>query len=202
MPQLSPTRTSDPSQGVPPKFTGLMERLASVRQRLKNDYGNPVSERSHNYFMRHLDLYNSPSNRKRPSSAPGDKIRGPRVPIGSRPSVQTISQRTRNAMSDNERHLAKIENHLLTYRQAERDLRKTEGELSTEQRDIQTNLMRWNTERNSKEQEKLRAQQENNRGIDRFMQIESKGKSERNKENINKYKERLVYALNISTNVF
>lgn len=105
-------------------------------------------------------------------------------------------------MSDNERHLAKIENHLLTYRQAERDLRKTEGELSTEQRDIQTNLMRWNTERNSKEQEKLRAQQENNRGIDRFMQIESKGKSERNKENINKYKERLVYALNISTNVF
>ncbi|KAI6657505.1 Trichohyalin-like [Oopsacas minuta] len=194
MPQLSLAKGSDPIlQGVPPKFTGLMERLENVRERLKNDHVDPTSERGHNQFMRQLDIYNSPSllyaNRKRPSSAPGDKTRGVRV--SSRPNAQTINKRTRDSMSDHERYLTKIENQLLSYKQADRDLRKMEGELSTEQRDIQASLNRWDNERSSKQLERLRAQQENNRGIDRFMQTEVKGKSDKNKENISRYRDRI-----------
>ena len=201
MPHVSPSKGGPPPdpilQGVPPRFTGLMQRLEDVRERLKGDYGDPTSEQCHQKFMRQLDIYDSPSLlypiSKRPSSAPGNKTRGVRVPIACRPSVQTISRRTRDAMSDHERHLSRIENHLLTFRRAERDLRKLEGELSTEQRGIQASLARWEVERGSKLQDKLRDQQENNRGIDRFMQTEAKGKSERNKEGINRHKDRWVF---------
>ena len=198
MPQLSPSKGGPPPDpvllGVPPRFTDLMQRLEDVRERLKGDYGDPTSEQCHQKFMRQLDIYDSPSllypTRKRPSSAPGSKTRGARVPIECRPSVQTIGRRTRDAMSDHERHLARIENHLLTYRRAERDLRKVEGELSSEQRGIQASLSKWEAERSCKLRDKLREQRENDRGIDRFMQADARGKSERNKENINRQRER------------
>ena len=200
MPHLSPSKGGPPPDpvllGVPPRFMGLMQRLEDVRERLRSDYGDPTSEKCHQKFMRQLDIYDSPSLlnpiRRRPSSAPGDKTRGGPVPVACRPSVQTIGRRTRDAMSDHERHLARIENHLLTYRRTERDLRKMEGELSTEQRGIQASLSKWEAERSSKQQDKLREQLENNRGIDRFMQGEARGKSERNKENINKQRDRWV----------